>query len=222
MPKLFISLILVVVLTISGLLAVTNAVMSQYLTAFISLSALVVSVVSAFKDDIFPFKPRVLFGEVVLTTHPGLPEDSPTVLLPLVFINEGHGSGIIEGLTLEIESGKTVKVYTPVLKVDYQKFFSGKRTLHDENLLGAFNVFPLGSRETLKKSIAFTQEEKSTRYPFSTWSPGPHVFRLYLKHSGRTLRIEVGAITKEINSEMLADYKAGVSISLTPTRELCV
>lgn len=221
MPKLFISLILVVVLTISGL-AVTNAAMSQYLTAIISLAALIVSVVSAFKDDIFPFRPRVLFGEVVLTTHPGLPANSPTVLIPLAFINEGHGAGVIEGLTLKVESDKSVKIYTPVLKVDYQKFFSGKHTLHDENILGAFNFFPLGSRETLKKSIAFTQEEKSTRYPFSAWSPGPHVFRLYLKHSNLTSPIEVGAITKEIKSEMLTDYKAGLSISLSPTRELCV
>ena len=222
MPKLFISLILVVVLTISGLLAATNAVMSQYLTAFISMAALVVSVVSAFKDDIFPFKPRILFGEVVLTRHPGIPGNTPTILLPLAFVNVGHGAGVIEGLTLKIESDETVKIYTPVLEVDYQKFFSCKGTLGDENILGAFNLFPLGSRETLKKSIAFTQEAKSTRYPFSEWSPGPHVFRLYLKHNNQTSPIEVGAITKMISPEILAEYKTGISTSLTLTCELCV
>ena len=90
MPKLFVGLILVVVLSVVGL-ALVNASMSQYLTAFIALAALVVSVVSAFKEDIFPFRPIVLFEEVLLAAPTGPPHDSPAILLPVVFVNKGHG-----------------------------------------------------------------------------------------------------------------------------------
>jgi hypothetical protein len=221
MPKLFVGLILTVVLSVVGLTLV-DASMSQYLTAFIALSALVVSVVSAFKEDIFPFRPMALFEEVVFAAPTGPSHDSPAILLPIAFVNRGHGSGVIEGLTLKVETGSKSKIYTPVAEADYSKFMSGKRALHAENILGAFNLFPLDGRESVKKYIVFSQEEKSERYPFSPWSPGKHVFRLFIKHTGTNSPVEAGIVANDISEKLLAEYKSGTSASLNPGRELRV
>lgn len=221
MPKFFVALILIIVLTVAGL-AITSAAISQYLTALISLSALTVSVVSAFKEDIFPFRPRTLLDEVIFAQTTGPSHDSPVIVLPIIFLSEGHGSGVIEGLTLKVDDGSDVKIYTPVAEVNYQKFLSGKRALHSDNIFGTFNPFQLGSKETIKKYFAFAQEEKSTRYPFSAWIPARYQFRLFIKHTGTKLPVEQVGVEYEISAQILDQHKTGVNLSLCPIRELDV
>lgn len=220
MPRLFVVLILVAILTVAGLVA-TGASMSQYLTALIALAALTVSVVSAFKEDIFPFRLHVLLDEVVFAPHAGTSE-SPVLILPIAFLNEGYGSGIIEGLSLKVEQGDSIKIYTPIVEVDYQKYVSGKRGLHSENILCTFHPFRLGGRESVKKYFAFTQEEKSKRYPFNLWAPGKHTFRLFGKHTGRKAASELGSVCYQITEEILGDYRNKVGASISANRELHV
>jgi hypothetical protein len=219
--KVLVLLILTVVITIAGL-ALADAAVSQYLSAFISLAALVISVVSAFKEDVFPFRPRALVDEVMLAP-PTLPShDSLALIVPVAFLNDGYGTGVIEGLTLKIEGEGGTKVYTPVAEIDYQKFISGKRALHAENLLGAFNLFRLGSRESMKKHILFSQEEHSQRYPFTQWKPGKYIFRLFAKHTGSASPVEISSVTHGLSQEVLGAYKKGMGASLSPGRELNV
>jgi hypothetical protein len=219
MPKLIVGLLVCVALAAAGL-AGAGAAPVDYLSALIALAALVVSLLAAFKDDIFPFRLKVLMDEVALAAPGPTGRLSPSVLLPLVFVNEGHGSAVIEGLTLKIESASGTKVYTPVAEIDYVKFITGKRLIHAENMLGAFNLFPVGSRATVKKNILFTQEHESKRYPFADWSPGNHVFRLYAKHTGSDAVVETCCSTLSITKELLANYQSGTSASLSPGREL--
>jgi hypothetical protein len=222
MAKVLVFLILIVVLTTAGL-AVSNAAMSHYLTAFIALAALVVSVLSAFKEDVFPFRPRALFGEVILAGHGPSAPDSPTLLVPIVFVNEGYGAGVIEGLTFKVVSGATTKIYMPVLEIDVPKFWSGKRAIHAENILGTFNSFPIGSRQVISKSVTFIQVPDSPRYPFSNWAEGEYEFHLYMKHTGANTPVKVATVTRTIEAKTLAEYMAGVaSTSISPNRELGV
>lgn len=221
MPKLFVQLILALVITVAGL-ALTNATLSQYLIAFIALAALTVSVVSAFKDDVFPFRPRAFIDEIVFAIPSAPPLDNPILILPIVFFNDGYGSGVIEGLTLVIENQENTKIYIPVFEVDYQKFFSGKVALHGENILGTFSQFCLGSRESEKKHIAFSQAEKSQRSPYPPWSAGKYKFRLYMKHTSTQVPIEVATITQDVSTNVLTDYKNGMGTSLSFNRELHV
>ena len=220
-PRTFAGLVLLVLLVVAGL-ALANATMSQYLTALISVAALCVSLVSSFKEDLFPYRPQALFDEVILAPMSGASGDSPALIVPIAFVNEGHGSGVIQGLTLRVESTSAVKVYTPVAEVDLQKFISEKRTLHALNLLGAFNLLTLGSRASAKKAIVFMQEPSSSRYPFSPWASESYTFRLFFKHSDAAEPMEVGCVIHEISAQLLANYKAGAGTSLSPSRELYV
>jgi hypothetical protein len=223
MPKLFIALVLTVVVVVAAL-ALADASMSQFLTALISLAALCVSVVAAFKEDVFAFRPKVVLDEIVLAPPSNPPYENMALLIPLSFVNTGHGAGIIEGLTLKVEGqGAAVKAYTPVAEVDYVRFMSGKRMLHADNMLGAFNKFRVRSREAIRKSVLFTQEFTSKRYPYSPWSPGKHVFTLYIRHSGRRLPERTALVEYEISKDVLADYMSGKGgTSLAPDRELPV
>lgn len=221
MSRLFVILILAVSVSVVGL-AFVDASMSQYLTALIAVAALCISVVSAFKEDIFPFRPHAVIGELVFAPPTNPPYENIAVLIPIAFVNNGYGSGVIEGLTLKIEPATGAKAYTPVAEVDYQKFISGKRVLHAENMLGAFNSFRLGSRDSLKKNVLFTQELNSPRYPYQDWSPGKHVFSLFIMHSGMNKPVKVGSVEYEISNHLLTSYRNGAGASLSPGRELVV
>jgi hypothetical protein len=89
-----------------------GASLSQYVAVLISLLALTVSIVSAFKEDIFSFQPVVLFDEIIMAPPSGPSHDSIALVLPLTFINKGHGAGVVNMLALRVESADGMKLYT--------------------------------------------------------------------------------------------------------------
>ena len=219
MLKIVVILIITAAIAMVGLLT-SSTYVANNLTILIALCALMVSVISAFKEDLFPFRPYILLDEILITPTSGPSHDSLIIILPILISNKGYGSGVIEGLTLKISSLSETKIYTPLIEVDYHKFMSGKRTLHSSNITGTFNPFLLASRESMRKNIVFSQEENSVRYPFNKWSEGKYSFQLFVKHSGSKLPIELGFINQLITAKLLAECQSGVAVSLRPSREL--
>jgi len=209
-------------MVIAGLVLV-DASISQYVAVLISLLALVVSIVSAFKEDIFPFQPNVLLDEFVMAPTSGPSHNSVALVLPLTFINKGNGAGVIHMLALRVESKGKIKLYTPLAQVDFQKYLSGKRKLHGENIIGSFNAFALSGKATAQKFFLFSQEENSPTYPFSLWEAGDYTFRLFINQSngGRAQQVScVGPM--KITEEMLTSYSNGNGCSICPSREISV
>lgn len=222
MPKFFVAIVVACVMVVAGLVLV-DASLSQYVAVLISLLALVVSIVSAFKEDIFPFQPSVLLDEIVMAPTSGPSHNSVAIVLPLTFINRGNGAGVINMLALRVESKGQVKLYTPLAQVDFQRYLSGKRKLHGENIIGSFNAFALSGKAMAKSYILFSQEEKSPIYPFSSWEPGDYTFRLFINQSNGGCAQEVSCIgPMQITKEMLTSYSNGNGCSLCPSREISV
>ena len=222
MLKIFISFVVASVAVIAALIFM-GASLSQYVAVLISLLALTVSIVSAFKEDIFSFQPVVLFDEIIMAPPSGRSHDSIALVLPLTFINKGHGAGVVNMLALRVESADGMKLYTPRQQVDFEKYISGRRKLHAENIKGSFNAFALGSRATSKMHLLFSQEEGSEKYPFSSWTPGAYKFRLFLNQANGRLGREVACLgPMQITDVMLSTYKAGVGNSLCPSRQILV
>lgn len=222
MPKIFVALVIAAVMVIAGLV-LADASLSQYVAVLISLLALVVSIVSSFKEDIFPFQPSVLFDEIIMAPTSGPSHNSLALVLPLTFINKGNGAGVIHMLALCVESDEGTKLYTPIAQVDFQKYLSGKRKLHGENIVGSFNAFALGGKTTVKTYILFSQEQNSEEYPFSPWSAGNYTFRLFLNQSNGGRAQQASCIgPMQISVEMLSAYTAGVGSSLCPNRAISV
>ena len=198
-----------------------QAALSQYVAVLISLLSLTVSIVSAFKEDIFSFQPVVLFDEIIMAPPSGPSHNSIALVLPLTFINKGHGAGVINMLALRVESEDGNKIYSPLQLIDFEKYITGRRKLHAENIKGSFNAFALSGRATSKMHLLFSQEEGSLKYPFSTWSSGNYIFRLFVNRTNGQQGQEVACLgPMQITDAMLSGYKAGVGSSLCPGRQM--
>lgn len=201
----------------------TGASVAEYVAVFISLLALMVSMVSAFKEDIFPFQPCVLLDEIIFAPPSSPSHNTVSLILPITFINKGNGAGVVHMLALRVECGDVVKLYTPMAEVDFHKYLSGIKRLHSENIVGTFNAFSLSGKAAEKKHLLFLQEQKSDPYPFSTWQAGNYTFRLFLNQSNGGRAIEVATLgPMEITGELLANYAKGDGSSLCPSRAISV
>ncbi len=205
----------IVVGTIAYLLLVSPWEFQVRVATTIATLSLFVSLLSNFKDMIFPFRLSVLAGDV-LVAAPTLPShDSLALVLPISFINEGYAEGVIEGIGLKIVGANGIeKLYTPVAEIDFVKFVQGKRALTAESIAGAFSSFPIHAKQSVQKHILFSQEEHSVRYPFSVWSSGTYRFQLFLKTTAWARPKKVAEFTWEIAEKLLKDWGAGNSVYL--------
>jgi len=157
-------LILILLVVLVGVIATLfwAPVDSSWISAVIALAALLVSLISAFKDEIFPFQLSVLADEVIFAPPTAPSHDSPALILamfalsveflkvsvfsigyqyskillkvihincskdlfPLVFMNDGNGSGVVEALSIKIEGNNSTKVYTPIAEIDFGKYMT--------------------------------------------------------------------------------------------------
>ncbi len=175
----------------------------------ISAIALAVSLVSAFKNELFDFTLRAVPGELTLAVASSESHRSFAIIYGVSFINEGYGHGIIEAVALKIHGADGVRLYTPIFEVDYEKFLQGRRLLHADNIRGRFAPFVLGSREASKHFIVLSQEEKNDKYPFKEWRAGKYRFEFWVKTSADSRANPVDAHEWEITQEMIDRYFSG-------------
>jgi hypothetical protein len=187
---------------------------------FIASLALIVSIVSAFKNQIFPFQLETLTDSIILAAPSAPSHNSLALIIPITFLNKGHGSGVIEGLTIKIECCNRIKIYTPSAEIDYKKFIQSKRRLDAENILNTSISFPLSGESSVQKYILFIQEENSQKYPFSYWEENNYTFNFYIKHSHKDFPILYSSFDKFISAQKLDDYKIGNCIVIGPNQEL--
>ena len=189
---------------------------------FISLLALIISIISAFRNQIFPFQLETSFDTIVVGTTSGQSHDSLVLMLPIIFLNRAHGHGFIENLTIKVECGNSAKIYTPLFEIDFEKFIQFKRTFHAENISDFFMPFPLSGQCSIQKYILFSQVEDSKKYPFSSWDEGNYKFSIFLKHTHKSSTTLCSTQEHFISKEMLLGYKAGTTNVLISNRELDV
>lgn len=186
----------------------------------VSLTALLVSIISSLREAIFPFQLKLLTNEVTFAPQTRPSHESPALVLPVVFLNSGYGTGVVEAIAIKIEGPAAIMLYTPIAEIDFRTFLAGRRRLHAENLLGSFSPFILQEKEVLKKHILFSQEERSGKYPFTKWVEGPYIFRVIVKHSSAKKPVECATFERNVSAKMLADYSAGTGFTLIESREL--
>ena len=188
----------------------------------VSLTALAVSVVVAFKSHIFPFKPNFHLDEIVLAAADSPRQDSPALVVPILVTNEGTGVGMISGFALKVTGNGKTRMYTPVAEVDFGKFISGKRRLHADNTNLTFSPLVIPGEGHSRKVILFTQEPESKAYPFEGWQHGIFVFELFSKSTKSSAAEKVASVTHQVSAEVLGSYAAGQSTSLSSSREIDV
>ena len=179
------------------------------------VGSLAASVLSAFKNELFEFAPRLLGGALLLPqTSP--PTASLQLLLPISFINTGYAEGVIEWVALKLvpSDGGDSFVYEPSLEIDLMKFTQGRRGLHADSTIGAFHPFPLESKKSVNEPILClpraAPDGKVTQLPTGTYR-----MDICLEASNASALQLMLSIDEAITPKLLGDFAAGGSIFVT-------
>lgn len=128
-------LVAFVVLTLTTLVSLVDA-----LPLGISILALIVSILSSFKDELFPFNLSVFADGLHFVKTPALPPNSDitsiVILLPVTFFNRGYSEGIVQTMRLRISTEKTRfdHEFLPSFEIDYAAFVQQKVGLNVSNI----------------------------------------------------------------------------------------
>ncbi|MDQ7815548.1 MAG: hypothetical protein RDU14_00820 [Melioribacteraceae bacterium] len=181
----------------------------------VSAIALAISLVSAFKNELFDFKLHLVPGSITLAVPSSPSHRSLARIYNLSFINEGYGHGIVEWVAVKISGTDGIKLYTPVAEVNYEKFLQGKRVLYAENILSPFSPFILGSKEATRHSILLSQDENNAEDSFKEWIPNKYKFELYIKVTGENRAQLMDTQEWDITQQMIDKYFNGEGAVLT-------
>jgi hypothetical protein len=143
------------------------------------------------------------------TTAPS--HDSFPLVLPMVLVNGGIRTAVIEWIAAKIKAEDHIKLYTPVALIDLQRLIQGRRALHAENIIGQFSEFPVLPGQACPLNVLFAQEENDARYPFRSWESGRHTVELHVKYHDRDTAIQQRSFEIDVTPEMLQQFRAGGS-----------
>jgi hypothetical protein len=99
-------------------------------------------VIGAFKEIIKPFELKVLANNFILSqTNIKEYKNQIPIILPISFINNGYGEGIIESVILDIaDQHKNHKIYQPKGEISFEDYYKVNQKISSENILGLYNV----------------------------------------------------------------------------------
>jgi hypothetical protein len=142
--------------------------------------------------------------------HPTAPSpDSLPLVLPMIFVNGGVRTAVIEWIAAKIKAEDHIKLYTPIALIDLQRFIQGKHALLAENIIRQFSEFPVLPGDTNQLDVLFKQEENNALYPFRLWQPGRHTLELYVKYRDRDTAILQRSFEMDVTPEILQFFNAG-------------
>lgn len=214
--------IIIIISTIIGFFGIMyiitkNPKIETILTVAISLMAVCISLFSIFKNEIFPFNLELIAGDNLTFQNGDIDgKFSPSLIVPISFINKGYSAGVIEMLSFKIiDENEKVKYYTPIAEVDFEKLIQDKRMLHGSNLKGPFGSFALNAREAVKKFFLFTQEPNLEKYPASEWQASKYTFELYIKINDTKKLKKEKEFYYTVNEKLIRELKQGDISNIT-------
>ena len=184
-----------------------------YLPITISIISLIVSLFAAFKDDLLPFNLSVLSDSVIITSSDKTVENIE-IILPISFINNGHGAGVVEWIAVKIKNKNTnsIKLYTPVAEIEMATFIKNKRKLHAENIETGFSSFIISSKESIKKHILLMQEMENKNYPYSSWEIGEYQLDIYVKTNKKKNPQLLKSLSIKLDQDSANRFLTGYSV----------
>lgn len=154
----------------------------------ISIVALIFSIISSFKDELFPFRLTTFIDGLFLVAAKPMTQSTNVtvqVLLPITFFNRGYSEGVIQNIKLSVkaESETTLWSFMPILEVDMTAFMQQHKGLNASNIENVFVGFLLGGKRGIKKNILFTASTEEKNAIFE-WKPNIYRFELYIQIFG--------------------------------------
>ena len=181
----------------------------------LSVAALALAALAAFKIRKLEFCPEVMAGDVILP-RAGRVANRVRVLLPLHFCNAGHAGGIVEWVALRLtcdgDADRSI-LLSPVAEVDMQRFIHAKRQLMEENCSEPFTGFALDARRSLSKFILFDVAERARAAPLALQA-GRYYFELFVKASNARQPTLERSFQHVLEQKHLEDYRDDLAVYL--------
>jgi hypothetical protein len=179
----------------------------------LSLAALAIAVLALRRGRSIAFAPEILGGDVILprsSTSGGI-----KFLLPLQFVNAGHGGGVVHWVALRLTvDGDTSRsmLLSPVAEVDMQSFLRAKRRLETENV-EPFTGFALDGKRALAKFVLFEPAEQARGAPLRL-RPGRYAFELFYRAAGMREPRRERSFEHVLEQKSLDQYEADETVYL--------
>jgi len=214
----YISSILIALVIILALLLFKVIPFSNAVALGISIIALIVSILSSFKNELFPFELSVFTDRLHLVACESLPPitgKSIVVLLPITFFNRGYSEGIIQEIKLFVKAKKSgiQKEFLPSFEVDMAAFIQQRKGLNASNSLGVFVGFLLEAKRAVKKNIVFGPKVESGTSPYF-WQPDIYTFEIFVQVYGEKEAKKYFELKQEIDKNALTMLATGKFQSL--------
>jgi hypothetical protein len=211
-------LVITIVTTLLVLFLSKLVTLSDAITLGISILAVIFTAVTAFKNELFPFRLSVFTDSLHLVTGRLMSDPhaiSIQVLLPITFFNRGYSEGIIETIKLIVKAKNlgTESQFITMMEVDMVAFIQQKKGINSSNMLGAFVGFLLEPKRAIKKYIVFCPK-LGKDIPIFYWSPDIYTFEIYIKTFGDKKPMKYFELTQNIDKESLLSLSSGKFQSL--------
>jgi hypothetical protein len=206
-------LVITIVTTLIVLILSKLVTLSDAITLGISILALLFTALTAFRNELFPFRLSVFSDSLHLVTG-GLISDpraiSIQVLLPITFFNRGYSEGIVETIKLIVKTEKhgIQSEFIPMMEVDMAAFIQQRKGINSSNMLGAFVGFLLEPKRAIKKFIVFIPK-LGRGLPTFTWYPDKYTFEIYIKYYGDNKSKKYFELTQNIDENSLSNLSSG-------------
>lgn len=185
-------------------------------TVVIALLALIVSIASNFKNDLFPFQLKILAGNIWLY-QPDRKISGTIFILEIFFVNQGYADGIIKAIVLKlIDAQGREKLYSTIDEMDAtlvrEITFDTKPGAERKGSHDFFGPFPVHSKQSLKKFISFELREEDSQT--LEWLDGSYKFEIYIASSEWESWKKVFEFEHRIDSEILTVCQRQTSFRL--------
>lgn len=203
-----------------GYSVITGGDVASWLPLGLSVLAVLISLISAFRPEILPVQLVVAGGDLVLSP-PKTQADlaNITVALNLSFLNKGYGQDVIEWVGMRVVSAAGSRDFIPVAETDLKKVMAGVagdgklKKIHATNST-SFTSFVLHAKSSLAKTIVFVPKDVPGPLPTGKLS-----FRVFVKFATRPEAKHVHTVEHTVDQPLLDSVGAGM-LSLTQAHEV--
>jgi hypothetical protein len=152
--------------------------------------------------------------------HPQNPQGSPSIIIPITFVNQGVRTAIVEWAAVRVLDGGSPRLYGPLTTVDFTEFLRGKRVLHASNIIGQFTEFAVLPLTEKSICILFNAEVDRADYPVREWVAAQYTFELWVKYRDREIPVLQRTLKLAIHHELMKAIHEGGFI--TNIREIAI
>jgi len=211
------AVIIIFICAFIWILFTKNLNLKDKITSCVAISALLFSVLSLFKEQLFPFQLKVVGRDVKLSKIIDIHKEIRyTLIVPIRFINTGFRTGVIDDFILIAtdEKGLKRRLFS-YCDIDASNVYQGKKRINQNIINTGSFPFSLTPGESVVRYPIFEQED-SSGVPIAQWIPGKYAFTIKVKTLNSSKLKEYSTFELDIRKKALEDLDKGFDAYIRP------